>query len=408
MFAIFIVVFMGHFTSGGQTSNGNATSGGGNWGAASFQRALGDLYKNRLRTSTSQDSAPLSGNNHASQSTDQEHELEVSGAEEQPPPEIDDEGGSGEAAGEGEQEQGQEEEEQQQQQQGEEPAAAAEEEGTVETGNSEGEQAEAAIVAEPSPSNSPAPPSASSSNSPAATSPPVTPSKSEQPPPPPPAASLPTSEQKEAEQRPAKEGVPQTTVVNLPEPGSGASDGTQIQIDTIPTPGRDRAIVTLATGDEAARMALVLVQSLRDVGTDPNVDVVVLLFTGGLVSEDCLQGDWRRAHGRGHINCGSPDNVAEEIISPRYVNAFRRLGAKVVVMPAIERYQHTKDIPGGTSSFWGMALNKLIVFRMTQYRKIIFMDGDTLFFRNIDHLWSAPTLTASITYSCCNNNAPAM
>lgn len=26
-----------------------------------------------------------------------------------------------------------------------------------------------------------------------------------------------------------------------------------------------------------------------------------------------------------------------------------------------------------------MALNKLIVFNMTEYRKLIFMDGDTLF-----------------------------
>lgn len=138
-----------------------------------------------------------------------------------------------------------------------------------------------------------------------------------------------------------------------PAPAAAAADGPlPVNIDTIPTPGRDRAIVTLATGDEAARQALALVQSLRDIRTDPTVDIVVLLFPGGVPSEECLRGEWRAAHGRKHIPCGDLRNVAEEIISPAYVAAFRRLGAKVVVRPPIPRYAHTANIPGGTASFW--------------------------------------------------------
>ena len=155
-------------------------------------------------------------------------------------------------------------------------------------------------------------------------------------------------------------------------------------------------------------MALVLVQSLRDVGTDMSVDIVVMLFRGGTPSQQCERGTWRLDHGRNNVRCGGPDSLPEEIIDPALVSAFRRLGALVVVLPPVERYEHTRNVPGGESSFWGMALNKLVVFKMMQYKKVIFMDGDTLFFRNIDHLWQLPTFTSSITYACCNNNGPAI
>ena len=167
-------------------------------------------------------------------------------------------------------------------------------------------------------------------------------------------------EPKAQEEHPVAEPEPSASGTSIPAPIIASSVpspapvnvGSVIHIDTIPSPGRDRAIVTLATGDEAARMALALVQSLRDVGTDPHVDIVVLLFPGGVASQECFQGDWRRAHGRENVRCGGDDAVAEEIINPHYVASFRRLGCKVVVMPPIPRYDSTRDIPGGTSSFW--------------------------------------------------------
>jgi hypothetical protein len=41
---------------------------------------------------------------------------------------------------------------------------------------------------------------------------------------------------------------------------------------------------------------------------------------------------------------------------------------------------------------------------MTQYKKIVFMDADTLVFRNIDHLFGPeyPMFTAAFTTACCN------
>ena len=164
-----------------------------------------------------------------------------------------------------------------------------------------------------------------------------------------------------------------------------------------------RAFVTMATGDSAARMALALVQSLRDVGADASIEIAVLLFPGGIPSPDCSP--WQAAHNRSHRECSAVGSLPEEIISSRYVDAFRALGAKVAVLDAIPRTPFTVDIAGGTTSFWGMALNKLVVFKLLQYEKIVYLDGDTLVLRNIDHLFAQPTFTSSITHDCCVRNA---
>lgn len=54
-----------------------------------------------------------------------------------------------------------------------------------------------------------------------------------------------------------------------------------------------------------------------------------------------------------------------------------------------------------------MALNKLHVFNMTRFRKLLWMDADTLVLRNVDHLLHRPMFTASFTVDCCNPNSPA-
>jgi hypothetical protein len=60
----------------------------------------------------------------------------------------------------------------------------------------------------------------------------------------------------------------------------------------------------------------------------------------------------------------------------------------------------------GTQSFWGMSLNKLRVFNLTQFRKVIFMDSDTLVLKNIDHLMREPYFSAPATFSCHNRISP--
>lgn len=66
------------------------------------------------------------------------------------------------------------------------------------------------------------------------------------------------------------------------------------------------AIVTLATGDQAARLAISLVQSLRDVETKiPNV--IVMLSRGGVGSADCQV----RGSGGGQSSTGEPEEGME-------------------------------------------------------------------------------------------------
>jgi hypothetical protein len=115
------------------------------------------------------------------------------------------------------------------------------------------------------------------------------------------------------------------------------------------------AYVTLASGNDAARGVIVLVQSLRDSGTRAE-KIVVMLSRGGMGSPECRGEDgnaWKKANGREHIHhCGGPDTIAEEIISPHYVATLQRLGAEVVVVPEIPSTQYTEGIPGGRATFW--------------------------------------------------------
>jgi hypothetical protein len=67
---------------------------------------------------------------------------------------------------------------------------------------------------------------------------------------------------------------------------------------------KDTAIITLATGDSAAKHAIVLLKTLRDSGTQiPNL--VVLLSRGGMGSADCHNETLRNARNR-HYPCSGP------------------------------------------------------------------------------------------------------
>ena len=116
----------------------------------------------------------------------------------------------------------------------------------------------------------------------------------------------------------------------------------------------------MASNAEAARMAIVLVQSLRDVGTDPNIEIVVLAMRGAGGSPECHDPAWKKAAGREGIHCSGPETIAEEIISPPYVASLRKLGATVRVVNPIPRTKYTEGIAGGPQSFWGMSLNRWV------------------------------------------------
>lgn len=167
------------------------------------------------------------------------------------------------------------------------------------------------------------------------------------------------------------------------------------------------AIVTLAAGDDSGRLAVALVQSLRDAGTQVPT-ILVMLARGGRGSDDCKNATWMRQRGRQSVQCHGPDTVAGEIVSQRYLDALDRLGAATVVVDSIPVTEWTSKIPGGRTVFWGMAFQKLHVFNMTQFRKLLWVDADAMVLRNIDHLLREPTFTAAYTHACCNPNAPAV
>ena len=178
-----------------------------------------------------------------------------------------------------------------------------------------------------------------------------------------------------------------------------------------PPPPTRRAYVTMATGDAAGRNALVLVQSLRDVGSTE--EILVLASRGGSGSAACRGEDggaWHAAHPErvGKISCTGPHTVAEEILSPHLLTSLSALGAEVRVFDPIPLTNYTKHMPGGTTMFWGMALNKLVVFNLTEYAKIVVIDSDTMALVNLDHLFDTPAFTASVTHSCCNRAAPGV
>jgi len=58
---------------------------------------------------------------------------------------------------------------------------------------------------------------------------------------------------------------------------------------------------------------------------------------------------------------------------------------------------HHLPLPACPCSF-----NKLRVFNMTAYRKLLWMDADTLALKNIDHLMREPMFTGAFTVDCCN------
>jgi len=120
---------------------------------------------------------------------------------------------------------------------------------------------------------------------------------------------------------------------------------------------KDTAIVTLATGDAAARHAVVLIKTLRDTGTlIPRI--VVLLSRGGMGSADCHNETLRNKRNR-HYHCSSPLAEADDIVSQRYLDAFARMGVEVRIIDPIKDTKYTALIPGGRATFWGMSFNKV-------------------------------------------------
>lgn len=53
---------------------------------------------------------------------------------------------------------------------------------------------------------------------------------------------------------------------------------------------------------------------------------------------------------------------------------------------------------------WREAFRKLIIFKLTQFEKAIFLDSDTIMNKNMDHLFEMPMLTCTGRYNTQSNN----
>ena len=149
----------------------------------------------------------------------------------------------------------------------------------------------------------------------------------------------------------------------------------------------DNVYVTLVAGNSAARHAIALIQSLVNVGS--KYPMVVMLSRGGVGTPECNDPVFRESMGKSgkSFRCDTADAEAWEIASPKYLDAMERLGARILLTDEIVRTQWTETIAGGRNFAWGMSLNKLQIFNMTQFKKIVFMDSDTMAFHNLDHLF---------------------
>ncbi|KAA0171046.1 hypothetical protein FNF28_01051 [Cafeteria roenbergensis] len=174
-----------------------------------------------------------------------------------------------------------------------------------------------------------------------------------------------------------------------------AVNGTTVDSSYQPTPEEleGTAIITMASDDDAGLMALALMQSLRDVETRvPRL--IVMLMKGGRAS--CHKAP-------GGCNYTDPGHVLAKDITDALVG----LGVELRFMSPLPITEFTNQISGGAQAFWGMAFNKLTIFGMTEFRKLLWLDSDTLMLRNVDHLLVQPSFTAAFTNDCNNRAAPA-
>jgi hypothetical protein len=79
-----------------------------------------------------------------------------------------------------------------------------------------------------------------------------------------------------------------------------------------------------------------------------------MLQRGGVGSPECRDVSWRIARGLPLVTCSRPDAIAEEIVSPEYLEALRRLNAVLMLTDEIPRTKWTERIAGGRHQSWGM------------------------------------------------------
>jgi hypothetical protein len=157
------------------------------------------------------------------------------------------------------------------------------------------------------------------------------------------------------------------------------------------------AYVTMMTGyggdfDQYMCLGLSLITSIQQTNPDPNIDIVVVLLVD--------DGDVRYLK----LREGDPEFAKItpiELIGDMFYDALISAGVTRFLIWR-ELPTEGKDMAGP----WKQAFTKLRVWSLIDYEKVLFMDADTLAFRNLDHLFQEEEFTSGATWGCLNSNAP--
>ena len=106
---------------------------------------------------------------------------------------------------------------------------------------------------------------------------------------------------------------------------------------------RGTAFVSMASDNDAGRLALAVFQSLRDVGTEVPT-LLLMLMRGGLV---CGNAETQAWHESGGGSCTYPQTAREHVLSPELLRHLDRIGVETQLFDPIPQTEYTKGIPGG-------------------------------------------------------------
>ena len=87
-------------------------------------------------------------------------------------------------------------------------------------------------------------------------------------------------------------------------------------------------------------------------------------------------------------------------VSDATKNMIEQLGVSYEIVETIsvtdDIHEHNMKIEPGVATIWHDCWTKFKIFDLVQYDKIIFLDADLMFLKNVDHLFEKPHMTAAL------------
>lgn len=92
---------------------------------------------------------------------------------------------------------------------------------------------------------------------------------------------------------------------------------------------------------------------------------------------------------------GITEDVPDEI-----KNILKQADIKTIVLDKLETpaniYEHNKKADPMRADIWKYTLTKFGIFSLTQFDKVIYCDSDLMFYKNVDHCFEMPHMTAAL------------